>query len=127
MPELRRPRHIESVADLCEAAVELVREAGWAEHDVTRVALAIGEAVANAVEHGGGDEVLVEFDADARRLAVRVADGGPGLAPERLDRAALPDDPAATCGRGLFILQHVTDDVDVDASGALRFIIRPTG
>lgn len=124
MPELRRPRRFESVADVCDVAVGLVREAGWDEADVTRVALAMGEAVANAVEHGGGDDVHFDVDADARCLTVRVDDGGPGPDADRLDRATLPDDPLATSGRGLFILQQVTDEVEVESTGALRFVIR---
>lgn len=124
MPELLRPRRFESVADVCDLAVGLVRDAGWGEADVTRVALAMGEAVANAVEHGGGDHVRLEVDADPRRLTVRIDEGGPGPDADRLDHAALPEDPLATCGRGLFILQQVTDEVEVEETGALRFVIR---
>ena len=127
MPELRRPRRTETVAEVCDAAVSLVSEAGWLADDVTRVALAMGEAVANAVEHGRGDgqgALCVRLDLDDDVLSVRVSDDGPGLDEDRLRGAALPDDPMATGGRGLFILQHVTDDVDVDPSGALRFTIR---
>ena len=127
MPELRRPRRTESVGEVCDVAVSLVTAAGWPEGDVTRVALAVGEAVANAVEHGDGDgrdALCVRVDLDGDVLSVRVSDEGPGLDAARLDGAALPDDPLATGGRGLFILRHVTDAVDVEPSGALEFVIR---
>jgi len=113
------------VADVCDLVVGLVREAAWDEADVTRVALAMGEAVANAVEHGAGDEVRLDVEADGDRLSVCVADGGPGPGASRLGDASLPSDPLATGGRGLYILQQVTDEIEVDAWGRLHFEIRP--
>lgn len=128
--ELLRPRRIESVGEICDAAVALVCDAGWAADDVTRVALAIGEAVANAVEHGTPDaeaSIRVRLDFDGRALTVHVDDGGPGPDPGLLDHASLPANPMATEGRGLYILQAVTNDVDLGADGVLRFVIRSGG
>lgn len=126
MPEFCRPRRVESVADLCEVADALVAEAGWAEADRTRVALAMGEALANAVEHGGGGDGLfrIRLDLNGPTLDVCVADGGDGPDPDRLAAAELPADPFATEGRGLYILRTVADDVRVDAEGALCVTVR---
>lgn len=121
MPEYCRPRRVQSVAELCEVADALVAEAGWADADRTRVALAMGEALANAVEHGGGKDGLfrVRLDLDGATLDVCVSDGGAGPDPDRLAEADLPSDPLATEGRGLYILRTVADDVRVDAQGGL--------
>ena len=125
--ELLRPRRIESVGEICDAATTLVRDAGWAPDDEIRVALAIGEAVANAVEHGAPDaqtSIRVSLDVDGPALTVLVDDGGPGPDPERLDHASLPTSQMATEGRGLYILQTVTNEVELTADGSLRFVIR---
>ena len=121
MPEYCRPRRVESVAELCEVADVLVTEAGWVPEDRTRVALAMGEALANAVEHGGGEDDLlrVRLDLDGATLDVCVSDGGDGPDPDRLADAELPSDPLATEGRGLYILRTVADAVRVDARGGL--------
>ncbi|WP_420453910.1 ATP-binding protein [Rubrivirga sp.] len=124
MPEYLRPRRLSTVGEVCDAAVSLVTDAGWSEADVTRVALVLGEAVSNSVEHGAGDEVALRLDLVGDALHVRVADDGPGPDAARLDRAHLPDDPLSTEGRGLFILRRLADAVEADSSGALRLTIR---
>ncbi len=124
MPEHRLSRDLDAVGTACDRAVRLVTEAGWAPPDVTRVALALGEAVANAVEHGAGDEIVLALDLDRDVLQVCVGDSGPGPSPQRLDAARLPDDPLALGGRGLFILNHVADRVWMDGSQALCVTIR---
>lgn len=123
MPELRLPRRLETVSAVCDHSEALVRDAGWSEADVLRVALVLGEAVGNAVEHGEG-EVSVSFELGADRLTVCVGDEGRGPSPERVAQAALPDDPLATSGRGLFILQRLADEVRVDEDGGLCLTIR---
>ena len=130
MAEYRRPRSLETVAELCDAAVRLVSQAGWADRDVTRVALAMGEAVANAVEHGAGDTVTVALDLGALdpggdEFTACIADDGPGPDARRVGEAHLPRDPLATSGRGLFILREIADDIRIDAAGTLCLTLRP--
>lgn len=130
MPELRLPRRLETVSAVCDRAEALVVGAGWPPADVTRVTLALGEAVGNAVEHGGDGEgaiVRVSMALDGPTLLVCVDDGGPGPSPDHVAEASLPDETLATSGRGLYILQHVADDVRVDPDGGLCVTIRSRG
>ena len=51
----------------------------WVTGDRLRLAQAIGNLIANGIEHGGG-EVVVRVRGRRGRVALEVADGGPGLA-----------------------------------------------
>ncbi len=94
--------------------------------DVTRLVLAVGEAVGNAVEHSdpAAVDIEVRFRWDDQDLDVRVSDGGPGPDPAILHRPSLPDDPLALDGRGLFILSTVADALVIE-EGALCLTVRP--
>jgi len=94
--------------------------------------LAVGEAVANAVEHGNDAEATREVTLEWRKEEsggwLSVEDEGPGLTPDRLQNAALPQDAFQTGGRGLFIIKDLTDDVRLEAEGRrlmLWFAPRP--
>ena len=105
----------------CDSAERLAVEAGWSEADVTRLVLALGEAVGNAVEHSTGDG-LIRLSVMVQRghIDIVVDDGGSGPVAEKLQSAALPESLSATSGRGLFMIRELSDDVFVDEGGALR-------
>ena len=79
-----------------------------------RVELGLHEALVNAVRHGNAED-------PAKRLRIRrittpnwlvwqVQDEGSGL-PPNARAAALPDQPEALSGRGLFLIHQCFDDV----------------
>lgn len=67
------------------------------------VALAADELFANAVKHGAGGDVEVRVLEVGRRLRIEVRDAGTGPI-EPAD-----EDPMGEGGRGLFIVQALTD------------------
>ena len=124
MIEIDLPARFESVAAACDAVERFAEAAGWGAPDVTRVVLAVGEAVGNAVEHGRGAVTLSARLGDDGAMRVSIADEGPGPEHESLEAPTLPT-PEATEGRGLYILAELTDRVAVDASGALSLTFVP--
>ncbi|WP_051467867.1 ATP-binding protein [Actinomadura oligospora] len=66
--------------------------------------LLTSETFTNAVVHGGGTEVEVCVEADGDRVSVAVLDEGGGALPHRVD------DPCGLGGRGLPILEALSDD-----------------
>ncbi|GIJ47934.1 hypothetical protein Val02_48200 [Virgisporangium aliadipatigenens] len=99
------------LSDLRTRLLRLTAAAGLAPERGQDFAVAVHEAAANAVRHGGGrGEVVVTRDGD-RRLTAEISDHGPGL-PSGV-AAALPD-PEATGGRGLWMADALTEHLRVD-------------
>jgi serine phosphatase RsbU (regulator of sigma subunit)/anti-sigma regulatory factor (Ser/Thr protein kinase) len=85
----------------------------------TEVLLAAGEATANACRHGRREgartEVRVKCSLQGTKVAVTVADDGPGFDPSQINPGSLPD-RFASGGRGLFLIRKLMDDVDINSS-----------
>ncbi|WP_149179518.1 ATP-binding protein [Streptomyces sp. TRM49041] len=78
------------------------------------LSLALGEACANAVEHGGEDsaEFRVTAYLDGEKCRIEVADSGPGFPPgpvRVVPRGSAPTD--AEGGRGLRLIEELADHV----------------
>jgi len=78
------------------------------------VLLAADEAFINAFMHSGDVAGLVDVRVEVRtdRVLVEIRDRGCGFDPSSVDVEAVPD-PMATHGRGLFLIHHLMDDVEV--------------
>lgn len=87
-----------------------------------RAALAVAEAVANAVEHGR-PPIRAHVSARGGTWTVIVEEGGEGPATETLASASLPTELTATHGRGLYLIATLSDDVQI-APGRLRLVFR---
>lgn len=106
---------------------------------VDELLVAVGEAVTNAVIHGGRrasavvsrdgavseadagesgatetDAVMVELVARGDRVAVAITSPGPHW---HVPEAKLPDDPLAGTGRGLYVMRRFADSVRIEQSG----------
>lgn len=107
------PRHARTVRDALMAFSSLH---GIDERDLEALIFAVGEALANAIEHGAPEtdiEVTVEIEQAA--IYARVIDRGNGLLafPDRI--APLPDGLTER-GRGIPIMQRCVDRVEVTST-----------
>lgn len=109
----------------------LARALSWIEEETAgaqdevrgRVVLVAAEALANALEHGGGD-VQMAVTNDALTITLTVRDAGDGPSAEALFSSELPPDPMQMGGRGLFLIRTLTDTVTV-ARGTLSMQFCP--
>ena len=121
----RRSKSFPSTPDATVEASAFVLEAaqdfGVADSIQESLLLVIGEAVANATEHGNSldaeQQVRVECVLSDNKLQLYVEDGGSGVPAERLEHAALPSDPLQTSGRGLYIMKSLSDAIWLEDSG----------
>ncbi len=100
------PRHARTVRDALTGFAALQ---GLTEEDREALLFAVGEALANAIEHAQSRRDLeVSASADDERIVARVVDFGRGLPATPAERVALPGGLAER-GRGIPIMQRCTD------------------
>jgi serine/threonine-protein kinase RsbW/non-specific serine/threonine protein kinase len=100
--------------------LELLLEPVGRGSALAELQLGLHEALVNAVRHGNGCDpakcVRVRRILTPRWLVWQVQDEGPGL-PFQCRLAALPCEPGALSGRGLFLIHHCFDDVRWSSRG----------
>lgn len=92
--------------------------------DLADFELILGEALANAVEHGGGATITVLCDVNEEKFVAVIEDRGPGFA---LPRAPHPPRDGAIRGYGLFIMHTLADEFDILDDGRKVRIAKRTG
>lgn len=118
--ELVLSSRLEELERVDEASLRCARHAGLDEARSTELAIAVVEAVTNAILHGNrqddGKVVRVLYACVPGEIRVTVRDEGDGF-----DAGCLPDptdpDRCMRCsGRGIYIMRHVMDSVEFDMS-----------
>jgi anti-sigma regulatory factor (Ser/Thr protein kinase) len=106
-------RHARTVRDALIAFASLH---GVSEADQEAMLFAVGEALANAIEHGAPDgDIKVTIEIDNRLISARIADEGQGFGDMPLGQAPLPETYAER-GRGIPIMQRCVDLCEVESA-----------
>lgn len=99
---------------------ELLKHMNFSHEDGERVWLAIQEGIANAMRHGNKLEkrkpVEVTFTPQGNRLEIRIKDTGTGVNLDTLPNPNLPENLLKPCGRGVFFMKQVMDQVSMESS-----------
>ena len=112
---LELPSCVESLHKVVDAAAQVTADLAMSEDACDEVAIALTEAVNNAIFHGNGGvrerSFTVDFAVADGMLRIAVRDQGPGF-----DPAAVPDPLAEenllnSSGRGLLMMRAMVDDV----------------
>ena len=110
---LEAPCDLHAAREACRQARAFLAEAGLAADELDAWELALAEAANNAVQHAtpAGKAKTIRFDiaVDETRVEVRLTDHTPGF--QFPVQAELPDADAES-GRGLFLIQSLTDEAD---------------
>lgn len=106
-------RHARTVRDALIAFASLH---GVVEADQEAMLFAVGEALANAIEHGGpAADIKVTIEIDKALISASVADEGRGFGDAPTGFAPLPA-AYAERGRGIPIMQRCVDFCDVESA-----------
>ncbi len=113
-PHERRPARSGSVASLRRSVVEFAAGGGATARQCEDVALAVSEALSNAVLHAYPDPsrpgmVAVDAWMSARWLHVVVSDEGVGMLPRAV--------PSGVPGRGLALIIRMTQRLEIEETG----------
>lgn len=107
-----------NVVDFLDA---FAQEQGWDDDLRDRVVLVGSEAVTNAMDHGNkfdaDKEVIIHLDVSAERVVLSVQDEGEGFVRSQVADPLADENLLRDSGRGLFIIEELTDVVEYDLSG----------
>lgn len=79
--------------------------------------LCVHECCTNAMRHSGSiDDIDVWLTVDEDKVAILVRDNGRGLDLGRCDPRR-PPETQSTCGRGLFVVAHLLDELEITVDG----------
>jgi serine/threonine-protein kinase RsbW len=114
---------VEFVLLRCEPCEEISRRLRFN----FRVSLA--EALANAMLYGNAGDprkrVRVEITMDPDRVRARITDQGPGFDPNRVPDPTAPEHVDRPCGRGIFLMRQLMDEVHFNERGnAVTLVLR---
>jgi len=118
MPQIRvRFPHEASSARKARSAVVTFAATWFTGHHLDDIETAVGEAVANAVEHGHSDVGLILVDCTYRDDEITVdVDGGPGFADSARIAVKTPE-LAQIRGRGIWVMHKCMDNVEFSENG----------
>lgn len=92
-----------------------------------QVFLGISEAVNNAVLHGNNQDpqknVIIKLNLNGNEMHVEIEDEGDGFCESILFDPTLPASIKCENGRGIFIMQHLADQVYFKENGRKVYII----
>ena len=118
--ELTIPSNLKWMSKVVTEIEKIVQEMGFDEETGDFLAIAITEAVNNAIIHGNkGDDrkkVHIRFERGKDRLVMSITDEGGGFNPESVEDPTDPKNIAKGSGRGLYILRTLMDEVDVTST-----------
>ena len=112
----------DAIATVADAISETLVQLEVPEQKRLEIALAVQEALANAVVHGCDNDpskqVRCRLKSDPQgRIVIIVTDPGPGFSPDLLADPKQREDQYADHGRGVYLIRQLMDEVHFEHSG----------
>jgi serine/threonine-protein kinase RsbW len=116
------PGNVKAVAPFIEKAMAVVREMGCAAGREFEIELALNEALANAIEHGSGNDPSKRIQCciacdHMRGMLIVVRDPGPGFDPASIPNPVMGQNIFSTGGRGIYLINQMVDEVRFEKGG----------
>ncbi|TKJ42393.1 hypothetical protein CEE37_01550 [candidate division LCP-89 bacterium B3_LCP] len=107
------PAYLEKVDQYSD---RLFKKLPLGKNDLDDIAIAISEAVNNAMVHGNGLDadrnVHISYYLSARYLRIAVRDEGEGFIPDNVPDPTESENLLKVSGRGLLIIRHLMDRIE---------------
>jgi len=120
--DIRFPAQADLVAGVVDKVVALARQLHGETDKELELALALTEALANAVKHGSkGDpsrEVRCRVIVEGPAMTIMVRDSGSGFDPGSVANPLESAGLNADHGRGLYMIRQLVDEVRFERNGA---------
>ena len=117
------PSDYQSLVDVERLVGSVCEEFGVQDDAFGNVLIAVSEAVNNAIQHGNQNnpdakvEVKVANQADV--FCIQIKDQGTGFLYESLPDPTAPENLLKDSGRGVFLMQHLADEVEFVNTGSV--------
>jgi|SRR5271166_6236031 len=116
------PANSEAIAEVVDAISETLTRLEVPEQKRFEIALAVQEALANAVIHGCGNDpskqVRCRVNTDSHgRIVITVTDPGPGFDLDKLPDPKQNENLHADHGRGVYLIRQLMDEVQFEKNG----------
>ena len=121
------PCRARSATSARRALVAHLQSTGLSGLALADLECAVGEALANAIEHGSAfkGRLHVRCVVDSDQIVIEIEDSGNGFDPKKLALALEPDDCR---GRGIYLMSSLVDDLNYENGGAaVRLVMRRNG
>jgi serine/threonine-protein kinase RsbW len=118
---------IPSIAEnirIIESFIDNAKEKYHLDDDIYgNIMIAVTEAVNNAIRHGNKDNssknVLISLSLEEGMIKFKVQDEGIGFDYRQLPDPTLPENISRPGGRGIFLMKHLSDEVDFKENGKI--------
>jgi serine/threonine-protein kinase RsbW len=118
---------------IIESFIDNAKEKYLLDDDIYgNIMIAVTEAVNNAIRHGNKDNsaknVSISLSLDDGMIKFKIQDEGTGFDFHKLPDPTSPENIAKPGGRGIFLMKHLSDEVDFKENGKvveLSFYVNP--
>jgi serine/threonine-protein kinase RsbW len=112
------PSNLEYLIVVDEFVEGILRGYGADESLVADIAISVSELVNNSISHGNAADttklVSVSVKCNNSEVAITITDEGQGFDPKCLESPLSEENLLKDSGRGIFIVQQLMDDIDVE-------------
>ena len=114
--EMEVASNTDALYEVMQAVEEVTGQVGMDEDTAEEVAIAVSEAVNNAIFHGNGGEetkiVRILFGRENNTLKISVFDQGLGFDPDAVPDPLAEENLLKPSGRGLLVMRSMMDGVE---------------
>jgi len=109
---------------IIESFIDNVKEKYQLDDDIYgNIMIAVTEAVNNAIRHGNKDNstknVSLSLSLEDGLIKFKIQDEGNGFDYQQLPDPTSPENIAKPGGRGIFLMKHLSDEVDFKDNGKI--------
>lgn len=120
--DIRIPGDPNAISGVTDAITETLTKLDVPEEKRMEIALAVQEALANAVIHGCNSDPSLEVRCRLQRgakgqIMITVTDPGPGFQPESVSNPKQSENLYQDHGRGVYLIRQLMDEVHFENGG----------